>query len=112
LPSLETAIRLSPFDPLMWIWQHWRGRAEYFAGHFEDAVATSRALCDERPLRPAYQTLIASLVEMERIAEARATVAEALAKVHDMAVFGNSREVRPADAERLRTAFRRAGLIN
>ena len=62
IEPLNTAIRLSPFDPQMSRWLHHLARAHYFMRDYETALAIARQGCQSYPnYRPTYRALIASL---------------------------------------------------
>jgi TolB-like protein len=106
---LALAMRLSPFDPLTWCWQHWLSRAQYNAGDYEAAVATSRMLCDARGVRPGYHTLIASLGQLSRRAEAQTVIEEGRAKVPDLGAFAHARELLPEHIAHLHEGLAKSG---
>jgi adenylate cyclase len=81
---LETAIRLSPFDPLKADWLHYFARAYYWMCDYPAAAARARQLCRSYPsFRPAYGILIASLGQMRQPKEAQRVTREAIKR------FGN-----------------------
>jgi adenylate cyclase len=49
IQSLRTALRLSPFDPLLARWQHHMARAYYFARDYEAATSLARRTCRSYP---------------------------------------------------------------
>lgn len=48
-PLVEQAIRLSPHDPSIGIFQWFIGRANFFAGHYEEAIPWLRRSVETRP---------------------------------------------------------------
>jgi adenylate cyclase len=72
LPHLAQAIRLSPFDPVRWVWLHWSASAHYFHGDYESCAAAARELCRMREDAVfGYRALVVALAELGRIDEAR-----------------------------------------
>ncbi|WP_119420508.1 winged helix-turn-helix domain-containing protein [Desertibaculum subflavum] len=117
IEPLQTAMRLSPFDPLMPLWRHFVALAQYWSEDYERAVAAARRLRQSFPdFRLPYYTLIAALGQVGNAAKARAVMDDALEK------FGEAfrilmrlpadelLEFRPDDRERLIDGFRKAGL--
>ena len=51
IEPLQTAMRLSPFDPLMPLWLHFMARARYWSGEYEAAIAVA-ASCANRSRFP------------------------------------------------------------
>ena len=77
--SFERAIRLSPFDP--WLFLRFTGMGIAFIGlgRFDEAVAAAKnALQTNQTYGPAYRCLAAALAHLGRDAEARKTVAQLL----------------------------------
>ena len=62
IEPLQTAMRLSPFDPLMPLWLHFTARAHYWSGELRCDIAVASQLRQSFPgFRPPYNTLIAAL---------------------------------------------------
>jgi predicted Zn-dependent protease len=81
IEPLNTAIRLSPFDPQMSRWLHHLARAHYFMRDYETALAIARQGCLSYPnYRPTYRALIASLGQTGQVAEAQRAMADAAAR--------------------------------
>jgi len=115
IEPLRTAIRLSPFDPLVSGWLHYMARAHYWAGDYEAAIAVARQLLHSAPnFSSAYHTLMAALGQTGQIDEAHAVMAEALERFgegfHQITATA-TRERRPEDHEHLIDGFRKAGLV-
>ena len=118
IEPLRTAMRLSPFDPLMSSWQNSMAHAYYWAEDYEAAIAIARQLRHSSPsFRSTYRPLMAAFGQMGQVAEARAVMAEALERFgedfrHRMSPLPPSEigELRPEDHERLIEGFRKAGL--
>ncbi len=75
LPHFDSALRLSPRDPLRWATLFMKGSALRLLGRYEEAIAVCRQACQF----PAagylpYMHLAASLAEAERMDEAQAAV--------------------------------------
>ena len=112
---LETAMRLSPFDPLRSDWLHYRARASYWMHDYPAAVTAARQLCQSYPsFRPAYGVLMAGLGQMGQTKEARRVMSEAIKR------FGNqypaylatkTREFRTGDHQHLIEGRRMAGVL-
>ncbi len=119
IEPLQTAMRLSPFDPLFPLWLHFIARAHYWAGDYAASIAAVRKLRHSVPnFRQPYNTLIAALGQLGEVDEARAVMEEALARFGDgfrryMALpLDELREIRPEDREHLIAGFRKAGLAD
>ncbi|HEY8610225.1 MAG TPA: adenylate/guanylate cyclase domain-containing protein [Roseomonas sp.] len=70
----ERGLRLSPFDPFAFFFEHILSQAHYTNSDFEAAVSWGRRAVAQNPHhQPATRTLIASLVAIGRQEEARAT---------------------------------------
>jgi adenylate cyclase len=65
-------MRVSPHDPLTWLWQAWRGAAQFQARDFAAALVTLHEVVRMRPdyLTP-HQLIAASLAHLGRLREAR-----------------------------------------
>jgi adenylate cyclase len=120
IEPLQTAMRLSPFDPLIPLWLHFMARAHYWA--------LGRGLClfhcDSTPVAPSfpnfrqpYNTLIAALGQTGQVDEAQIVVADALERFGEgfrssMSLpLAELRELRPEDREHLIEGFRKAGVF-
>ena len=72
LPHFSQAIRLSPFDPLRWLWVHGSSIAYYFLGDYEASATVGRETCRMRPNAAfGYRAMLVALAELGRIDEAR-----------------------------------------
>ena len=118
IAPLRTAMRLSPFDPLIPFWLHFMARAYYCAGDYVASIAAARQLRNSVPnFRQIYNTLIAALGQTGQIDEARVVMAEALERFGEgfrryMSLPLNElRELRPEDREHMIDGFRKAGLV-
>jgi pentatricopeptide repeat protein len=114
---LRTAIRLSPFDPLRFLWLIYLSRAQYWTQDYQAAIVTCRQLQHSYPNLPqSYTGLMASLGQIGQIDEARAVMAEALERFGERFRFwvslplNETRELRPEDRAHLIDGFRKAGL--
>jgi DNA-binding winged helix-turn-helix (wHTH) protein len=114
IEPLETAMQLSPFDPLRLDWLHYFARARYWTGDYPAAHAAARQLCRSSPgFRPAYGILIASLGQLRQPKEAQRVARDAIKR------FGNGYparlrrkppEFRLRDHQHLVEGWRMAGL--
>jgi pentatricopeptide repeat protein len=118
IEPLQTAMRLSPLDPLMPLWLHFMARAHYWAGDYAASIAMARQLLHSVPnFRQAYNTLIAALGQTGQVDEAQFVMAEALERFGEgfrryMSLpLSELRELRPEDREHLIDGFRKAGLV-
>jgi pentatricopeptide repeat protein len=118
IEPLQTAMRLSPFDPLTPLWQHFIARAHYWGENYEAAIAMARQLRQSLPnFRQPYNTLIASLGQVGNVDEARAVMTDGLARFGEtfrtlMALpLSELRELRPEDREHMIEGFQKAGLF-
>lgn len=74
------AMRLAPFDPFAFFYEHVRSQAHYVAGEAEEAIAWGTRSLQSNPRHaPALRTLIASLVAAGRDQAARREAARLLA---------------------------------
>ncbi len=117
IEPLQTAMRLSPFDPLVPLWLHFMARAHYWAKDYASSSAVARQLRHTFPdFRQPYNTLIAALGQTGQVNEARAVMAEGLERFGEgfrryMSLpLAELRELRPEDREHLIEGFRKAGL--
>jgi pentatricopeptide repeat protein len=118
IAPLQTAIRLSPFDPLASSWLHYMARAHYWAEDYQAAIAVARQLRHSYPnFRIPYTTLIAAFGQMGQVDEARAVMAEARERFGEgfsnilSLPLSEMRELRPEDRDHVIDGFRKAGLV-
>jgi tetratricopeptide (TPR) repeat protein len=114
---LQTAMRLSPFDPLIPLWLHFVARAHYWAGDYTGSISAARQLLHAFPnFRQPYNTLIAALGQTGQVDEARVVLAEGRDRFREgfrryMSLpLDELRELRPEDREHLIDGFHKAGL--
>jgi tetratricopeptide (TPR) repeat protein len=119
IEPIETAMRLSPFDPFMPLFLHVLGRAYYYIRDYAAAVATTRQLCRSFPnLQNPHRTLIAALGQTGQADEAQRVLAEALQRFGDdfrtlMGPLGpSSMEDRLEDREHMLEGYRKAGVLD
>ena len=117
IEPLQTAIRLSPFDPLTPLWLHFMARAHYWAEDYLSSIAVARQLRHSFPnFRQPYNTLIAALGQTAQIDEAQAVMRDALERFgegfrsHMSLPLAALQELRPEDREHLIDGFRKARL--
>ena len=115
IDPLQTAMRLSPFDPLTPLWLHFTARARYWSGDYEAAIAVATQLRQTLPnFRQPYNTLIAALGQVGRVAEAQAVMADGLNQFGEpfrklMSLpLSELRELRADDRDHLIDGFRKA----
>jgi tetratricopeptide (TPR) repeat protein len=118
IEPLQTAMRLSPFDPLTPLWRHFIARAHYWSGTYTEAIAVARQLRQSHPnFRQPYNTLIASLGQVGEVDEVHAVVTDGLARFGEaFRVFlslplKELRELRAEDREHLIEGYRKGGLF-
>lgn len=118
IKPLQTAMRLSPFDPLIPLWLHYVARAHYLAQDYVASIRVAQQLRDSFPhFRPPYNTLLAALGQTGQVDEARIVLADAMERFNEafrtyMSLPLNElRELRPEDREHLICGFRKAGLV-
>ncbi len=71
LPHLAQAIRLSPVDPLRWLWTFHTSMANYFVGDYAASAAAGRELCRMQPDSfIGYRVLFVALAALDRLDEA------------------------------------------
>ncbi len=113
IPSIETAIRLSPHDPMMPTYQGGMGLAHFAAGRYDAAVEWAK-----RSVRsggsPFYRGLLASsYAHLGRLDDARATVEQLQRHDPDYSVADAEQTLALGDdslAERYIDGLREAGL--
>jgi pentatricopeptide repeat protein len=117
IEPLQTAMRLSPFDPLIPLWLHFTARAHYWAQDYDASVAVARQLRHSLPnFRQPYNTLIAALGQTGQMDEAHEVMTEELERFgegfrHYMSLpLAELRELRPEDREHLIEGFCKAGV--
>jgi len=110
----EQGVRLSPFDPLRYIAYHGISLGNFHLGRYEQAANAARKAIQVPGFSFSYALLAASLAMLDRLEEAKATVAQ-LCKLQ----LNSSIEQQctaagfiPAVAEPLIEALRAAGLPN
>jgi adenylate cyclase len=110
----QRAIRLSPFDPLLYVPFVGLAYAQFSAGRFEEAAAAaSRAAQSNPSFTPAYVLKAAALANLGRSAPARAAVERLLEIQPGLTVATAIRSARytdPAKEAALGDALGRAGL--
>jgi adenylate cyclase len=116
IEPLQTAMRLSPFDPISPIWLFWLGRAHYQVRDYHAAMIVSRRLYEARPdLPPNIRTLIAALGQIDLIDEAQRIIREAKTRLGEHAIMHAPRdqvaESRPEQYEHLLEGLQKAGLV-
>jgi TolB-like protein len=114
LERLRNAWRLSPFDPLNFVFCTVAGIADFIAGRLDQAVTWLRKARRENPrFRATHRTLASALAHLGRTDEAHTVAAELLRLEPDFRVssFVSWYPLRrPADLERLAEGLRLAGL--
>jgi len=115
IEPLAAALRLSPFDPLDYVWLHWESRAHYWTGDYEAAIATAQRVWRSRPeIHGAGRALIAALGQAGRPGEAKRVMAEGLQRFGDdfrIRFFIRHPEIRPEDQEHLTEGYCKAGVL-
>jgi TolB-like protein/class 3 adenylate cyclase/Flp pilus assembly protein TadD len=108
------AIRLSPLDPRLFLFQTGMGYAHFFSGRYEEGLSWARSATQRQQNFPgAQRTLMINLAMTGRIAEAR-QVCYALLKIDPTcSIAGIANRIpfrRPEDVEKLGQAYRIAGV--
>jgi adenylate cyclase len=118
IEPLGTAMRLSPFDPLLPLWLHFKARAYYWAQDYPASIAVARKLLNSLPnFRQVYNTLIAALGQTGQTDDARMVMAEGLERfgegfrLYMSLPLNELLELRPEDRDHLIAGFRKAGLV-
>jgi len=85
LAYLQQAMRVSPHDPLTWLWQNWRAAIQFFGRDFAAALDTLHEVVRLRPgyVSP-YLRIVASLAYLGRLPEARAALDRARARFPEL----------------------------
>jgi adenylate cyclase len=118
IKPLQTAMRLSPFDPQIPLWLHYVARAHYLTQDYVASIRAAQQLRHSFPqFRPPYNTLLAALGQTGQVDEARVVLADAMERFNEafrtyMSLPLNElRELRAEDREHLISGFRMAGLV-
>lgn len=109
----ETAIRLSPRDPLLVFFHAGLAGSAFINGCYDDAAHWARLAVEERSDFPmGYRLLAASLGHMGNKKEAKAAVAEVLRLIPDLTISNLRGQIpyREEDMERFLDGLRKAGL--
>ena len=115
IEHLKRAMRLSPFDPLMFTMQGVTAFAHFFAGRYDEAVAWAERAFWERPnILATLRIAAASYALAGRAEEAQKAVARALELDPGMRVSNLKERIgwfgRPEDFAKYADALRKAGL--
>jgi len=110
--SFERAVRLSPFDPLLFVRLTGMGVAFVGLSRFDDAVAAAtKALSQNRTFAAAYRCLTTALAHLGREAEAREAAACLLELEPDFRISEwAARSGRRHDDQMFIDGLRKAGL--
>jgi TolB-like protein len=109
----EHGVRLARLDPFVWLHEHVLGQAYWVAGRHGEAVQwTRRALSAAERHLPAWRVLIAALVALGEMAEARAAAERLLALEPDfrLSAIAARTPLRPGVRDRFLSLLRQAGL--
>lgn len=117
IEPLINALRLSPLDPLEYIWHHWMSRAHYWSGDYEAAVAMAQRAWRLRPnFHSGARTLIAALGQLGRCDDAQRVRAEWVERFGEQHFRQNLHlhqgELRDVDYQHLLAGCRKAGVID
>ena len=114
IEKLEQAMRLSPQDPMNFLYFNYMGQAHFAAKRYEEAVPWAQRSLQTRPDNPAnYRLLAASYAHLGRLDEARTAFQECvrLQPEFSLAVFkATYASARPEFVERYSDGLRMAGL--
>lgn len=81
IDRLRQAMRMSPHDPLTWLWTQWMAAIRFWSRDFAGALETSRQVIHLRPgFAPAYHVAAVSLAYLGQLEDARATMDRAHAE--------------------------------
>ena len=113
---LETALRLSPFDPLELFWRHWISRAHYWSRDYEPAAGVARRVWRSHPqVHVAARTLIAALGQLGRCDEAHKVMDELIEQFGETHFRENlvlrTGETQDEDYRHLLDGYRKAGVL-
>ena len=76
LPVIELAVRLSAYDPRLFVWMPILALTHYLAGRYREALAACQRALAARPDYPvALRYLAATLGQLNRVADARPVLA-------------------------------------
>jgi adenylate cyclase len=114
LPHLDTALRLSPRDPMRWMTLSLKGAALRTLGRHDEAIAHCRQACQlpDAGFLP-YMQLAAALTEAGQISEAQTAVEKVMQLQPALSIgFVRNRFVRMNESylERLLDSLRKAGV--
>jgi tetratricopeptide (TPR) repeat protein len=113
LENIDTALRLSPRDPLIYHWLGSRALACAVLGRWEEAIESSRESVERTASRLGYAVLAAACAQVGRVDEAHQSWVELERRIPDLdvEVFGRLAETVALDEEggrRIADALRRA----
>ncbi len=113
---LETAMRLSPFDPYMAVFHHWLARACYLSDDYAAAIAIARRASLTYPnFFSPFRTLIAALGQTGQADEAAKVMriaTERFGETFKTLLRFATAEILPSDQERLADGYRKAGVMD
>jgi adenylate cyclase len=114
IANFDKAMRLSPHDPLMWLFLNGMALANVVAERYEEAIQWAQQSLQRRPDWPiTYLVLAGSYAGLERMDEAQAAVRELLRLNPDFSLAGVRLFLSAADptfVERAAESLRKAGL--
>ncbi len=109
----QRALRLGPFDSLIWRAHHALSVAYYHSQRYADAADAARNVIDANPVYSLPRAILAaSLVRLGRVDEARAMAQTVLEREPSFTIHGTARyaELEPAVFKPMAEAWRKAGL--
>jgi adenylate cyclase len=114
LPHLEAAMRLSPLDPLRWIYSHIIATGYFFYGNYEASLNAGKSLIKMQPdIWFGYRHCCAALAELGQIDEARYYVDQLYSRfaMELTSWMGRWGEWREPDHARYKNTLAKAGLV-
>jgi adenylate cyclase len=98
LNRLQQAMRVSPHDPLTWLWTLWTGVVQFYSRKFDAAVETLHQVVRLRAgYSQAHVFIAASLAHLGRVDEARDLLERARAQLRDHRYLERTPWTRPED---------------
>ncbi|ASY56891.1 hypothetical protein [Sinorhizobium sp. CCBAU 05631] len=113
IEPFQRGLRLSPHDPLAFLWLHFLAFAHFLTGEYEESLQPALNAAAKRPDLPStHCALVCCLVELGRQREAEQAAAEMQRNSSEgQEELGEfvSRFVNPEQREQIRTSLRKAG---
>jgi adenylate cyclase len=108
IPAQERAVRLSPRDPLIWLYDYWIGQVHLLQSHVDDSILwfeKARTVNPEHPLPHAYLASACALKGESERANAELALARRLSGDDRYESVARLRSVGPFGVPKIRALF-------